>query len=42
MSQVSEPSLRHFGAAKVGTMLAGDAGVTVNMRSHGYNPNRKK
>lgn len=29
------------GAAKVGSMLAGDIAVNVRMRAHGYNPNRK-
>lgn len=29
------------GAAKVGTMLAGDAAVAVNMRAAGYDPSRK-
>ena len=28
-------------AAKVGEMLSGDIGVAANMRSHGYNPDRK-
>ena len=29
------------GAAKVGSMLAGDLGVSVNMRTNGYDPNRR-
>lgn len=29
------------GAAKVGHMLSGDIAVGLNMRAHGYNPNRK-
>lgn len=29
------------GAAVVGNLLAGDIAVGINMRSHGYNPNRK-
>lgn len=29
------------GAAKVGTMLAGDAGVAINMRANGYDPSRR-
>jgi hypothetical protein len=29
------------GAAKIGHMLAGDIAVNVNMRAHGYDPNRK-
>lgn len=29
------------GAAKVGSMLAGDAAVGLNMRLHGYDPNRR-
>jgi len=29
------------GAAKVATMFAGDAAVSVNMRANGYDPNRK-
>ena len=29
------------GAAKVGTMLAGDAAVAANMRLAGYDPSRK-
>jgi len=30
-----------IGAAKVGAMMAGDAGVAINMRSKGYDQNRK-
>lgn len=30
-----------LGAAKVGHMMSGDIAVGVNMRAHGYNPNRK-
>lgn len=30
-----------LGAAKVGEMMSGDIGVAVNMRSHGYDPNRR-
>ena len=29
------------GAAKVGHMLSGDIAVGINMRAHGYDPNRK-
>ena len=29
------------GAAKVGSMLAGDIGVAVNMRANGYDPSRR-
>lgn len=29
------------GAAKVGHMLSGDVAVGLNMRAHGYDPNRK-
>lgn len=29
------------GAAKVGTMMAGDIAVNTRMRAHGYNPNRR-